>query len=84
MLAIYAGPSGNHDIYSINLGSGSVNRLTEGGDNLAPCFSPDGQWIAFTTYRDGNNEIYIMRPDGTQVTRLTNNSRPDWQPRWGP
>ena len=29
--------------------------------------------IAFVSYRDGNSEIYMMNPDGTGQTRLTNN-----------
>ena len=29
--------------------------------------------IAFTSNRDGNDEIYVMNADGTGVTRLTDN-----------
>ena len=29
--------------------------------------------IAFSSDRDGNTEIYVMNPDGTNATRLTNN-----------
>lgn len=35
------------------------------------------QAIAFVSDRDGNNEIYIMNPDGTSQTRLTNNPAAD-------
>lgn len=38
------------------------------------------QAIAFTSSRDGNTEIYIMNPDGTNQTRLTNNFADDTQP----
>jgi Tol biopolymer transport system component len=61
----------------------NLKQLTSAGDNLGPSWSPDGDWIAFTSFRDGNNEIYIMHPDGTQQVRLTNNLISDWQPRWG-
>jgi TolB protein len=60
-----------------------ITRLTNGGDNLGPSWSPDGEWIAFTSFRDGNNEIYVMRPDGSSLYNLTDNPISDWQPRWG-
>jgi len=40
--------------------------------------------IAFTSDRDGNYEIYIMNIDGTNLTRLTNNSTDDHHPKWSP
>ncbi|MDX1662936.1 MAG: hypothetical protein R3272_04025 [Candidatus Promineifilaceae bacterium] len=85
-LAFYAGPRDNRDIYLIATdGSGATRRLTNGGGNLAPDFSPRGDWIVFTSYREGDDaEIFIMRPDGSDVRQLTFNERPDWQPRWGP
>jgi Tol biopolymer transport system component len=36
-----------------------------------PHFSPDGKWIAFTSNRDGLNQIYVVHPDGTGLTRVT-------------
>ena len=65
-------------------GSG-VTRLT---NNLAednrPLWSPDGQWIAFASKRDGNFEIYIMKADGSQPARVTNHSADDYTPYWQP
>src|SRR5437667_4644701 len=40
--------------------------------------------IAFTSNRDGNDEIYVMNADGTGVTRLTNDPASDQQPAWSP
>jgi Tol biopolymer transport system component len=40
--------------------------------------------IAFSSYRDGNFEIYTMNPDGTEQTRLTNNPGKDEYPSWSP
>jgi Periplasmic component of the Tol biopolymer transport system len=83
-LAFYAGVVTDHNIFTIRVDGSDVQQLTEGGDNLGPSYSPDGDWIAFTSFRDGNNEIYRMRPDSTEETRLTFDPRADWQPRWGP
>ncbi len=38
--------------------------------------------IAFTSNRDGNYEIYTMYPDGSNLTRLTNNPAQDFVPAW--
>ncbi len=43
-----------------------------------------GRWIAFMSDRDGNWEIYRMRADGSQVTRLTDNPAEDGHPSWSP
>jgi hypothetical protein len=40
--------------------------------------------IAFQSNRDGNPEIYVMNPDGSDQTRLTNNTRSDRQPDVSP
>ncbi len=49
----------------------------------APTLLGNGK-IAFTSTRDGNQEIYLMNADGSGQTRLTNNSpnnfHPDGQP----
>lgn len=36
--------------------------------------------IAFLSERDGNHEIYMMNPDGSNQTRLTNNPASDSNP----
>lgn len=40
--------------------------------------------IAFSSNRDGNFEIYVMNPDGSAQTRLTNNPAADRLPAWSP
>jgi TolB protein len=47
-----------------------------------PSFSPDGQRIAFDSDRDGNNEIYTMALDGTDVRRITLSPGNDLAPMW--
>jgi TolB protein len=41
-------------------------------------------WIAFDTDRDGNREIYVMDPDGSNQKNLTNNEALDENPVWSP
>ena len=40
--------------------------------------------IAFSSNRDGNNEVYVMNPDGSDQTRLTIESRGDARPDVSP
>src|SRR6185436_15955834 len=47
-------------------------------------WSPDGSSIAFVSSRDGNREIYLVRPDGSGLERLTNDPANDDIPKWSP
>jgi TolB protein len=57
------------DIYTINFDGSGLRRITN--DNaltLSPRWSPDGRFLAFTSYRDGNPDIHL-RDLGSGVTR---------------
>lgn len=62
----------------------TVSKLTETNKDYAPCWSPDGDWILFTSERDDNKEIYIMDAQGQQVTNLTDHPGVDFDPAWQP
>jgi hypothetical protein len=47
-------------------------------------WSPDGKWLAVAHTKDGNYEIYKIKPDGSALTRLTNNAVTDQFPVWSP
>ncbi len=40
--------------------------------------------IAFQSDRDGNEEIYVVRPDGSGLANLTNHPDGDYEPQWSP
>ncbi len=50
----------------------------------APDVSPDGHWLAFYTYVNQQEDIYIMRTDGTGRRQLTNDIHKDRCPLWSP
>ena len=89
-IVTYLGPAWNREVYIMNADGSNPRPLTPGGGNSqGPSFSPDGKWVVFTAYFDhyGDEhgcEIYIIRVDGTDLRRLTNNDYCDYQPRWGP
>ncbi len=51
--------------------------LTAMGANTHPAWSPDGKYLFFTSDRDGNKEIYMMKADGTEQTNLTHDPADD-------
>lgn len=66
-------------------GSGLQAVVSEpAGYQVEPAWSPDGQWIVYRSIREGNNEIYKVRPDGSEDTNLTNNPAIDLEPDWSP
>jgi TolB protein len=81
-------------------GSGLRRLTRSPGNDAHPSFSPDGKWIAFATARHGFNdeavqlllaatfqpygEIAVMRPDGSQLRILTDNSTEEGAPSWIP
>lgn len=58
--------------------------LKNQSDNSSPTWSPDGKKIAFSSDIDGNDEIYVMNADGTNIKRLTNHKAKDYYPAWSP
>lgn len=49
-----------------------------------PSWSPDGQWIVFDYKAPGGDEnIYICRTDGSDLTQLTFDAGSDQTARWG-
>jgi Periplasmic component of the Tol biopolymer transport system len=78
--------SGNFEIYGADL---VYNRLdnqrqltSTTSDDRFPHVSPDGRSIVFTSYRDGNGEIYLMNIDGSNQRRLTNHPAEDEAATW--
>lgn len=46
--------------------------------------APETAKIVFMSKRDGNAEIYIMNPDGSEQLNLTQDSAADYNPAWSP
>ncbi len=64
----------------------SIRRLSPfTGGAYDPVWSPNGDRIAMVSTDPGNDEIYVMDPDGADVRRLTSNIWEwDKHPTWSP
>jgi Tol biopolymer transport system component len=91
-------PDDDSEIWLVSVSDGSITRITRNRlFDGRPTWSPDGAWIAFTRaarriYVDGTGpydpgkDLWLMRPDGTQLHRLLDD-QPDVerdQPTWSP
>jgi dipeptidyl aminopeptidase/acylaminoacyl peptidase len=93
------GGAGGSAIFVVDADGNGLEQLTpdpawrEG----SPAWSPDGRWIAFDSQRDNAlaavgksvSDVYVMRPDGSDVHRVTRTDAPGdgsgvRQPAWSP
>ena len=64
------------EIVSINPDGSDPTPLTQTGPETIPTglvWSPDGSSIAFSSSHDGDDEIYVVKADGSGQTQLTDN-----------
>jgi Tol biopolymer transport system component len=76
----------NPELYAVPARRLTFTKGSDGvlGDDGMPDFSADGRRIVFTSNRDGNGEIYVIRPDGSGARRLTRKPGDDFNPRFSP
>ena len=73
---------GNWDIFQQRLPQGAPRNLTEDSptDDTQPAYSPDGEWIAFRSERQGGG-IFVMGATGHPVRKIADQGYyPDWSP----
>jgi len=58
-------------IYVVDAGSGSDRAITGNAPNGSARWSPDGQWIAYDEGVAGHQDVWLVRPDGSQPHLLT-------------
>ncbi len=86
------------NLWLLDLAGRKYHNLTRSrSGNFRPSWSPDGRWIAFSSDRDANpgrypgqwehlqsTGIYLIRPDGTGLRRLTKAGGVAGSPAWSP
>ncbi len=60
------------DLFTVNLDGSGLRRLVKAvGPESFPRFSPDGKWIAFTSYYNGNRNVYVIPVNGGEIHQIT-------------
>lgn len=74
------------DIYRMPANGGEAELLRGGIPwNMQPTYSPDGQYIAYTSDENGGDNIWVMTADGSEAWPVTDESfrllnSPSWSP----
>ena len=73
-----------YEIFVVNADGTDLRQLTENNvEDSFPTWSPDGNSIAFMSYRDGASKIFVMNTQDGEVRQLTDFS-PARAPKWSP
>ena len=79
------------DLYSLPIEGGEARRLTSGlAFDSQAVYSPDGAHIAFTSDRDGSENLWIAKSDGSDPRQLSKDKQGefgaflDWTSREAP
>jgi len=86
LMAFTGGRRAGWDVFIFKFENKEYAALVEGGKSCRPHFSPNGDKIAYVSSRaDGKGDIWLMNPDGSGQTRLTErNETYDYFPAWSP
>jgi tricorn protease len=73
------------DIWLVPRSGGNAERLTaHPAGHSSPRFSPDGNYIGFSSTRTGHGDIYVLPLHGGEVRRLTYHDSTDTLESWTP
>jgi WD40-like Beta Propeller Repeat len=87
-----------YGIYTANADGSDVRRLTDGPNDSWPSWSPGGTRIVFSSTRSDPSvsacmpgddircptDLYVMDASGLNITRLTSDPAPEFDPVWSP
>jgi len=73
---------GYRRLYVMDVVTGAVQLLTPDMSVFFPVWSPDSQWLAFTSDHPVSTDIWIVRADGSESRPITTTSESEREPAW--
>jgi serine/threonine-protein kinase len=67
-------------VYSLESKTGAPFGDVQSGRLISPTFSPDGHWVAYTLFADGNVVVVQPFPATGAKYRVATGARPQWSP----
>jgi len=80
-LLVVSENSGQGGLWSVQIPAGSLRQLLTGAHINSAAWSPDGKSVVYNT---GNNDIYVIRSDGTGNRKLADVGGPASTLSWSP
>ncbi len=76
----------NQDIFTMDRDGSNLRQLTDDpGDDLFPCWSPNGEQIVYSSSTDATSfDISVMDKNGDNKTTIINHIGLDELPKWSP
>jgi TolB protein len=73
------------DLFVVHTDGTDFRQLTDDAfRDREPTWSPDGQTLAFYSNRDGEYQVWTIRPDGSELQRITAVPGGVWYLAWSP
>jgi eukaryotic-like serine/threonine-protein kinase len=77
-------PNGAVNLWVYDRSRQTWTQLTFGNENDYPEWSPRGDQVAFVSNREGRRNLFVIPAEGGEMTRLTNDSHPQFPMGWSP
>ncbi len=80
-------PTGEIALWIVNLETAGEKQITyppKGAEDLNPCWSWNGKWIAFNREAGGNCHLIVQRVDGAETRILVKGEHHYHAPSWSP
>jgi Tol biopolymer transport system component len=85
-IAYTSSANGYHALYVMDMDTGAMHLLTPDYNAYSAAWSPDGRWIAFVNLMvadiDYNDDIWVIRADGTDAQPITTGPAIETNPGW--